>query len=216
MTVPEAYQPRQSSEDMFRRAALFASGLLALRDSPRLMEWVRELAETLAVPIAGVGIIERGHCWLPVTVGMTVDRVPIENCLSAHIVATGRGAAIADLYDDPQFADSQMVRPPLSMRACAGAPLLGANGTPVGTVIIADARIRPDFTPRILPRLEKMAQRIMAEAAAPHHLRRMGRTTVEGLEALIRIAARDGDDELVRAIDRVMRDVLPHTGMRGA
>jgi hypothetical protein len=46
-------------------------------------------------------------------------------------------------------------------------------------------------------------------------MRRIGRSTVEGLEALIRNATRDGNDALVSAIDRVMRDVLPLTGMRG-
>lgn len=215
MTIPDTDDVPLSSEEALRRAALFASGLLALRESPRFHELLEELCAAMDAPIAGVSVIDRGYCWLPVLRGIDLDTIPLAESLCVGVVETLIPMAEPDLPANPKFAQNRFVAGPLALRAYAAVPLCGVEGTKLGTVFVADQRVRPDFIDHAIPRLERAALRILDEASSPHHMRRIGRTTVEGLEALIRRATREGDDALVTAIDRVMRDVLPLTGMRG-
>ncbi|OYX51494.1 MAG: hypothetical protein B7Y97_04985 [Sphingomonas sp. 32-66-10] len=215
MTIPDSDSVPLSSEDALRRAVLFASGLLALRDSPRFNELIQELSRTMDVPIAGVSVIDSGFCWLPVLHGVDLDSVPLSESLCAGVVETQIPMAETDLPANPEFANNRFVAGPLALRAYAAVPMRGVQGAKLGTVFVADQRVRPDFAHRAIPQLERATTRILEEASSPHHMRRVGRTTVEGLESLIRQATRDGDDALVTAIDRVMREVLPLTGMRG-
>lgn len=215
MTIPDTDDGTLSSEDALRRAALFASGLLALRESPRFNELILDLIRAMDVPIAGVSIVDSGFCWLPVLHGADLDAIPLAESLCAGVVETQIPMAETDLPTNPKFADNRFVTGPLALRAYAAVPMQGVQGAKLGSVFIADQRVRPDFADRAIPQLERVTMRILEEASSPHHMRRIGRTTVEGLEALIRKATRDGDDALVSAIDRVMRDVLPLTGIRG-
>ncbi|MDR6853506.1 hypothetical protein J2Y54_003026 [Sphingomonas sp. BE123] len=205
----------RSSDDVYRRAALFASGLLALHESPRLHELLAELADALTVPIAGICVLGHGHCWLPVAHGLASAPIAERDTFAVQVVETLTPIAFADLTTEPQHADGLLTRAPLNFWAYAAAPLRGVGGTAIGTVIAADTKPRPDFPARAIPALEDVAVRIMEEAGAPHHMRRIGRMALDGLEDLIRQATRDGDDALVSAIDKVMRDVLPRTGLRG-
>ncbi|QDX25758.1 hypothetical protein FPZ54_06810 [Sphingomonas suaedae] len=214
MTVPESGDIPVSSADAFRRAALFASGLLALRQSPRLHELLHELAHQASAPIAGVSVIDGQFCWLPVAIGLDVDRLPIAEALCVDERGLPRRAIEPDLLAIPHFAAHPAVAGPIAIRAFAAAPLRGVEGVGLGAVFIADRVARTDFIDCALPILDDAADRIMIEASAPHHLRRMGRSTLDELERLIREATRNGDDELVTAIDRVLRAVLPHTGLR--
>lgn len=215
MTIPDTDEGPLSSEDALRRAALFASGLLALRESPRFNDLIQELSRAMDVPIAGVSVIDSGFCWLPVLHGVDLDAVPLSESLCIGVVETQIPMAETDLPANPKFAHNRFVAGPLALRAYAAVPMCGVQGAKLGTVFVADQRVRPDFANRAIPQLERTTLRILEEASSPHHMRRIGRTTVEGLESLIRQATRNGDDALVTAIDRVMRDVLPLTGMRG-
>lgn len=215
MTIPDSHDMPLSSEDALRRAALFASGMLALRESPRFNDLIQELSCAIDVPIAGVSVIDSRFCWLPVLHGADLDAIPLHESLCAGVVESQVPMAEIDLLANPRFAHNRFVDGPLSLRAYAAVPMRGVQGARLGTVFIADQRVRPDFADRAIPALEHATARILEEASSPHHMRRVGRTTVEGLESLIRRATRDGDDMLVTAIDRVMREVLPLTGVRG-
>ncbi|RYY34105.1 MAG: hypothetical protein EOP59_16800 [Sphingomonadales bacterium] len=214
MTVPDSGDVPVSSADAFRRAALLASGLLALRESPRLKGLLRDLAHRAAVPIAGVSVIDGAFCWLPVTVGFDVERLPIADALCVDQDGLPGRILESDLLASPHFANHPMVTGPIAVRAFAAAPLRGLESVGLGTVFIADRVARADFIDRALPLVDHAADHIMAEASAPHHLRRVGRSTLDELEQLIREAMRSGDDALVTAIDRVLRTVLPLTGVR--
>lgn len=214
MTIPDTDGDHLSSEEALHRAALFASGLLALRESRFVLELIERLSRDLAAPIAGVSVVDAGRCWLPVLVGADLDSIPLAQSLCISVVETQVPMAEHSLSTNLRFVENIFVSGPMALRAYAAVPLRGVKGAKLGTVFAADQRERPDFLDRAVPVLEQIAQQILDEASAPHHMRRIGRTTVEGLETLIRQAMREGDDALVSAIDRVMRDVLPLTGLR--
>jgi len=214
VTIPDTDGAHLSSEEALHRAALFASGLLALRQSQFVVDLIETLSRDLAVPIAGVSVIDAGRCWLPVLVGADLDSIPLSQSLCISVVETQVPMAVPSLATNPRFADNLFVTGPMALRAYTAVPLRGMKGAKLGTVFAADRRERGDFPDRALPMLERTARQVMEEASAPHHMRRIGRTTVDGLESLIRQAMREGDDALVAAIDRVMRDVLPLTGLR--
>ncbi len=214
MTIPDTDGDYLSSEDALHRAALFASGLLALRESRFVLDLIEQLSRDLAVPIAGVSVVDAGRCWLPVLIGADLDSIPLAQSLCVSVVETQVPMAEHGLATNPRFADNPFVAGPMALRAYVAVPLRGVRGAKLGTVFAADRRERADFADRAVPMLERIAQQIIEEASAPHHMRRIGRTTVEGLETLLRQAMREGDDALVSAIDRVMRDVLPLTGLR--
>lgn len=214
MTIPETDGVHRSSEEALHRAALFASGLLALRESRFVLDLIEQLSRDLAVPVAGVSVIDAGRCWLPVLVGADLDSIPLADSLCISVIETQVPMAEHSLSTDPRFAENMFVAGPMALRAYAAVPLRGVTGAKLGTVFTADRRERADFCDRAVPMLERTAQQILTEASAPHYMRRIGRTTVEGLETLIRQAMREGDDALVSAIDRVLRDVLPLTGLR--
>ncbi|MFL9841587.1 GAF domain-containing protein [Sphingomonas sp. ST-64] len=202
------------SADAFRRAALFASGLLALRGSMPLHALLDDVAHQIDVPITGVSVIENGFCWLPVALGLNIERLPISDALCVDTNGFPADLLEPDLLASARYRDHPLVAGPMAIRAFASAPLRGIEGVELGTVFIGDRKARPDFLVRAKATLEHAARHIMAEASAPYHLRRMGHTTLAELEALIRDATRDGDDELVTAIDRVLQTILPHTGIR--
>lgn len=214
MTAPESGEVRVFSADAFRRAALFASGLLALRGSAPLRALLKDVAHQIDVPVAGVSIIENGFCWVPVALGVEIERLPISDALCVDPDGLPADLLEPDLLATARYVDHPLVAGPTAFRAFISAPLRGIEGAELGTVFLADRKPRPDFTACAKTALEHTARRIMAEASAPHHLRRMGHSTLAELERLIRDATRNGDDELVTAIDRVLRAVLPHTGVR--
>jgi hypothetical protein len=217
VTIPDSDDVPLSSEDALRRAALFASGLLALRESPRFHELIQELCRTMDVPIAGVSVIDSGFCWLPVLHGADLDAVPLSESLCIGVVETQIPMTETNLPRQAAIRRQPLChRPPVPARLLRRSRCAGVQGAKLGTVFIADQRVRPDFADRAIPALERTTARVLEEASSPHHMRRVGRTTVEGLESLIRRATRDGNDALVTAIDRVMREVLPLTGMRGS
>lgn len=216
MTIPDSHDVPLSSEDALRRAALFASGMLAVRESPRFNELIQELSRAMNVPIAGVSVVDSGFCWMPVLHGVDLDAIPLSESLCAGVVESQIPMAETDLCANARFAGNRFVVGPPTLRAYAAVPMRGVQGARIGTVFIGDRRVRRDFADRAVPALERATMRILEEASSPHHMRRVGRTTVEGLESLIRQATRDGDDALVTAIDRVMREVLPLTGVRGS
>ncbi|MGN6374403.1 MAG: GAF domain-containing protein [Sphingomonas sp.] len=198
--------PNGSREAVLRQAAVFASGLLVMRRDPTLAAIVAALAARVDTPIAGICVVDRGACWLPVATGLEAEVVHAELALCPHVVAAGAPLLIPDLTADARFADHDMVTGSCGLRAYAAAPLRGYDGASIGTIFVADQRPREDFTD-IQALLVATSTRITDEAQDVRHQHRLKPFAIEGLSNLIRDALRDGDHTLVTRLDRVLRAI---------
>lgn len=203
----------QARQETLRQAAVFASGLLAMRSDPTLFALVGRMAAEFAVPMAGITVIDRGRCWLPITVGSDLDSVVLDEAICPHVVAKAQPLCVADLATHPQLSAHWAVVGPYRVKAYAGVPMLGVNGSALGTVYIADVVRREDFDDTTIARLEKISTQVMKHANQPRHLRRIGPFVVDLLMPMIRAAARDDDHDLVDALDDILRGVEQGSGL---
>lgn len=187
---------------------------MAIRSDPAIQTIVSSLAETCAAPLAGVCMLDQETCWVPVSIGIDVESIPASEALCPHVIAGGHPVGVSDLTQHATFRHNKLVVGHFAWRAFAAAPLPGLHGINLGTIFVADTTPRADERFLNTDAVAAAAATVAIEAAHPRRLRRSGATTIKQIEALIRDAAMDGDDDLVSAIDRVMTQILPFTGSR--
>ena len=118
---------------------------LAVLDTPREERFdriTRITAATLDVPIALISLVDKDRQWFKSCVGIDVSETPRELAFCAHAVLERADVVVADTLLDDRFADNPLVVDGPRIRFYAGAPLLMASGTCLGTLCVADTRPR--------------------------------------------------------------------------
>ena len=194
-------------ERALHKAAVLASGLLLLRGDARLQERIEGLAEATGAKASGISVFDDGTCWIPVSHGIAVESQAASVSLCAMVVDSNASVLLPDLIADLRLRDHPAVTGPMNVRAYVGVPINGFLGDAIGTVFICDVEERPDFDSTVLARLEEETRHIARATKLPHHRHRTGRYAIGPLTELIREAMRDGDHDLVTALDYVLRSI---------
>ena len=113
-------------------------------------------ADRFDVPIALVNIDDGDDVWMKARFGLDLCSAPKHIAFCGHVLESAQPLIVEDLLADPRFHDHPLVVGELGARFYAGAPLIGRNGTPFGTLCIIDRK------PRTFGDRERRALTLMA------------------------------------------------------
>ena len=178
---------------MIARYDLDAGGFDAL---DRITDFAAALCDC---PIATVSIVEDERQRFLARTGLEAEETARNLSFCAHAMLEDGIFVIPDARLDPRFADNGLVTDAPCIRFYAGAPLLDADGAPLGALCVIDQKPRDDLTPLQRQGLILLARQVMVELEG----RRRDRDT-------IRRQAKDA--ETVAESDRLFRtlaDTMP-------
>lgn len=159
--------PTPDTPEAARLAALRSCAVLDTPPEPAF-DWLATTVARLAgTPIAGVGFVDEARLWFKAMVGTTLRDTPRSWALDACSTRRPRAFCVPDTAADPRFAGHPLVVGDPGVRAYAGAPVVLADGHPVGLVVVMDRRPRT-FGDDVVAELWSVA----AEVAARLELRR--------------------------------------------
>ncbi len=135
----------QTETEQIRRLELLeAYDILDTPPEPEFDDIVLIASEACATPVALVSLIEKDRQWFKARIGFEACETPIEQSVCAHSLASPDLLIIPDLSLDPRTAANPLVTEPPHIRFYAGAPLIGPDGTALGTLCVIDTRPRPE------------------------------------------------------------------------
>ncbi len=135
-----------AGDDPARLQALRATGLLDSAPEEPFDRVVRLAARLLGAPIATIGLVDAERVFLKAQVGVpepfaTRREWPLTHSPCRFAVAAGAALVLEDTRADPLLRGGA-VAGELAMTAYAGVPLTTPAGHPVGTLCVADGRVR--------------------------------------------------------------------------
>jgi GAF domain-containing protein len=156
-------------DDAERVQALRELLLLDTLPEERFDRVVRFAAEQFDCPISLVSLVDAGRQWFKARVGLAAEETSRDVSFCGHAIAGDEPLVVEDAMRDARFADNPLVVGAPHIRFYAGAPLLGRDGQPVGTLCVIDTRPRsPDeIDMAVLRALRQLVQEEMF-AGVPH------------------------------------------------
>ena len=143
-----------------RQLSLARLGLLDTPPEEEFDSLTRLATSVCDAPVALVTFLDGERQWLKSRVGMDREEMPTSWSFCAYAVGEPCDLMIVpDAQADDRFADSPLVAGPDHVRAYAGAPILDAQGTPLGTVCVLDTHAR-DFSPEQREALRTLAAQV--------------------------------------------------------
>lgn len=127
-----------------RLAALHAYGL-GDKGANSDFEDVAALAARLCdVPTALISLVDRDVQWFLARVGLDVEETPRDVSFCDHAMRERDVMVVADAAQDPRFSDNPLVTGEPHIRFYAGAPLVSADGFPLGSLCVIDTKPRSE------------------------------------------------------------------------
>ncbi|UZK68718.1 PAS domain-containing protein [Sphingomonas sp. S1-29] len=176
-------------DEAIRQATIAAHDLHRFDGDERFDAITAFAAALIGAPVALVTLLDAERQRHLSRVGTDVDALPRSASFCAHAIESPGIMIVRDATLDPRFADNPVVTGDLHVRFYAGAPLLSAEGFPLGALCVLDTEPRDGLTPLQAQGLTTLA----ASVAAILHARRENK------------ALRDSEMRL-----RSLADALPH------
>lgn len=114
-------------------------------------------------PIALVSIVEEERQRFLARTGLDATETPRDVSFCALAMLGDAIFIVPDATQDTRFADNPLVTGAPHIRFYAGAPLTGADGTPLGALCVIDTTPRTGLTPLQQQGLALMARQVMVE-----------------------------------------------------
>ena len=128
-------------------------------------------AQICGTPVALVSFVDRERQWNKATVGLTISDTARAHSFCAHAIEVSDALlVIEDATLDVRFAGNPLVTADPHLRFYAGAPIVTAAGTALGTVCVIDTRPRQisDAQRDALAMLARQAASLLALRARTH------------------------------------------------
>ena len=191
--------------EVLRQAAVFASGVLAIRNNERLRAIVEQAAELLKTPIAALTIIDRDRQWCPVAIGVPSE-LPRQIAFCRYTIRNpDQTLCVLDATADARFADNPLVTQSEGVRFYAGSPLVDPDGLALGAICVLDHQPRESLPEDKRVALEALAREAMAILHDSIERAQFAPEAVDQIVEQIRDAARSDDEPLLLALDRIVQ-----------
>ena len=153
-----------------RLLALRQSGVLDTEPEERFDRYTRIAAALFDVPIALVSLVDRDRQWFKSRWGVDASETDRDLAFCAHAILGNDVMQVPDALADDRFADNPLVSGEPRVRFYAGAPLSLGDGSPVGTLCVADHRARnlDEGQLQLLSDLSKLVERELQKNLSAH------------------------------------------------
>jgi GAF domain-containing protein len=153
-----------------RLLALRQSGVLDTEPEERFDRYTRIAAALFDVPIALVSLVDRDRQWFKSRWGVDASETDRDLAFCAHTILGNEVMQVPDALADDRFADNPLVTGEARVRFYAGAPLSLGDGSPVGTLCVADHRARnlDEGQLQLLSDLSKLVERELQKNPSAH------------------------------------------------
>ena len=153
-----------------RLLALRQSGVLDTEPEERFDRYTRIAAALFDVPIALVSLVDRDRQWFKSRWGVDASETDRDLAFCAHTILGNEVMQVPDALADDRFADNPLVTGEPRVRFYAGAPLSLGDGSPVGTLCVADHRARnlDEGQLQLLSDLSKLVERELQKNPSAH------------------------------------------------
>ncbi|MEO0462809.1 MAG: HWE histidine kinase domain-containing protein [Pseudomonadota bacterium] len=160
-----------------RLATLASYDASALAGDPELARIARFAAHLCGTPQAAVSLVEAERQTFIASEGLDTNETPRSTSLCAHAMLKGEILEVRDATADPRFADFAIVTGAAHLRFYAGAPLISAEGAPLGALCVLDSKTRLGG----LSDVQREGLQVLADAVKRRLLthREAGRATAE-------------------------------------
>ena len=144
-------------------------------------------ARICEAPTALISLVDEDRQWFKARIGLDVDQTSRDVSFCDHAMRGPVVTVVPDALLDPRFAENPLVTGEPGIRFYAGAPLISAEGLPLGSLCVIDVRPRPEGLTDLQRRtLEVLAGQVVSQM----ELRRTVRQRDEGREELAESDAR--------------------------
>ncbi len=121
-------------------------------------------ARICEAPTALISLVDEDIQWFKARVGLDVDCTPRGVSFCDHAMREHEVMVVPDAALDPRFADNALVTGAPHIRFYAGAPLVTADGLPIGSLCVNDYRPRPEGLTELQTRtLGVLAAQVMTQ-----------------------------------------------------
>ncbi|MGH6612874.1 sensor histidine kinase [Sphingomonas sp.] len=134
-------------DESARTAAIAQHDIESLRDSSALKSITDFAAALCDAPISLVSLVEERRQTFLARTGLAATETPRETSFCAFAMLGDDVMVVPDATRDPRFADNPLVTGEPNIRFYAGAPLIAADGTPLGSLCVIDSVPRTGLTP---------------------------------------------------------------------
>ena len=164
------------TEELSRLLAFEQYELSDMPHDHALDDIARLAAQLCNAPVAAITLIEKDVVTFPGRFGLDVASAP-RNSLPCETTITGEGIyQIPDARRDPEFAPGGIPLGDRRYRFYAGAPILTANGTPIGCVVVFDTAARK-LTSAQVESLETLSHTVTTRIELSLRVREMDRSS---------------------------------------
>ncbi|GJE10082.1 GAF domain-containing protein [Methylobacterium longum] len=147
-----------------RLSALDAYGILDTPPEQGFDDIVHLARKTCGTPVALVSLVAEDRQWFKARVGFEPCETSLDQSVCAHVLGAPNILVIPDLTLDPRTRENPLVTGEPFIRFYAGAPLVAANGEPIGSLCVIDGVPRPEgLTPDQADSLRALAGQVMAQ-----------------------------------------------------
>lgn len=149
----------------------------------RLAAWIAD------TPVALVTLLDDQRQWFKANIGLNLSQTPLEWSFCARAIERpSEVMQVRDACQDVRFTDNPLVTGDPFLRFYAGAPLISAEGIPLGTLCVIDREPR-ELEPERLQALATLAQQVMVQLELRRTVERLHAARTHQHQALTRLQA---------------------------
>lgn len=136
-------RPTKPDNEAERLAALRRYEILDTPQEAAFDDLVMIASAVCGMPMGSVSLIDADRQWFKARLGLDAPETSRDNAFCAYaILNPDEVMVVADAMQDPRFRDNPLVVSDPGIRFYAGAPLLGVEGLPMGTLCVMDRQPR--------------------------------------------------------------------------